>query len=303
MKIILLTLLICGAFGSSYAQYISDSIKVDGRFRSFSFQNIPNVQRSRAVIFILHGSGGTGKDMMQPSAGLQKIAAAERLLLVYPDGYKRYWNECRKGATSEANQININEQGFFEGMISYLSSRYRVNTKSFFAVGLSGGGHMAYKLGMQMPTRFRAVSAIVANLPDTLNLDCVETKKPLAVLIANGTKDPLNHYEGGDIIIDGRNWGAVRSTDRTFAYWARLAGYSGDPVVSALPDKDTTNGQAITRYTYRQKGKPEVALLKVDGGAHAFPKDVDIFLESWQFFKRELVREASASKKSKPTLK
>lgn len=281
---------------SSYAQYITDSIKVDDKYRSFSFQDPTSAPKDLTVIFILHGSGGTGKDMMPPSAGLQKIAATEHLLLVYPDGYKHYWNECRKGATSEANQMDINEQGFFNGMIRYLGAHYDINTKSFFAIGLSGGGHMAYKLGMTMPDKFKAVSAIVANLPDTGNLDCVEAKKPIAVMITNGTKDPLNHYEGGDIIINGKNWGAVRSTERTFAYWASLAGYKGKPVVTDLPDADTTNDQSITRYTYQQSGKPEVTLLKVNGGTHAFPKDIDIFLESWEFFKREIEREAKAKR-------
>ena len=277
---------------SGYTQFITDSIKVDGRYRSFGFQGMPSIPKGCTVIFILHGSGGTGKDMMPPAAGLQKIAAKEHLLLVYPDGYKHFWNECRKGATSEANQIDINEKGFFSGMIKYLQARYDINTKSFFAIGLSGGGHMAYKLAIEMPDLFKAVSAIVANLPDTANLDCAEAKKPVAVMIANGTKDPLNHYEGGDIIINGNNWGAIRSTERTFAYWARVAGYDGEPIVSDLPDADTTNEQTITRCTYRQRGKPEVTLLKVNGGTHAFPKDIDIFLESWAFFKRELVRES-----------
>jgi polyhydroxybutyrate depolymerase len=294
MKSIFLILPFVASCCGSYAQYMTDSVKVDDRYRSFSFQPLTAAQKDYTVIFILHGSGGTGKGMMQASASLQKIAATERLLLVYPDGYKHYWNECRKGATSEANRLNINEQGFFNSMIKYLSAQYSISTKSFFAIGLSGGGHMAYKLGMTMPERFKGISAIVANLPDTGNMDCAEAKKPLAVMIANGTKDPLNHYEGGNIIIDGNNWGAVRSTERTFEYWARLVGYKRQPAVTALPDADTTNDQTITCYTYQQGGKPEVTLLKVNGGTHAYPRDIDIFLESWYFFKREIEREAKA---------
>jgi len=294
MKIAFLILSLI-AFGTiSNAQYITDSIKVDGRYRSFVYQPEGSDQKSRNVIFILHGSGMTGKEMIPPSVSLQKLTDKEQLLLVYPDGYKHYWNECRKGATSEANQLDINEQGFFNGMIEYLSSRFDINTSSCFAIGLSGGGHMAYKLGLTMPNRFKAISAIVVNLPDTLNLDCAEAKKPLAVMITNGTKDPLNNYEGGDIIINGSNWGAIRSTSRTFTYWANLAGYIGNPTITALPDPDTTNGQSILRYTYQQQGKPEVTLLKVDGGVHAFPKDIDIFVESWNFFKREMTRLAKA---------
>lgn len=280
---------------SGRAQLITDSIQAGGYYRTFSYQQPSTAQKGSTVIFLLHGSGGSGKDMMKPAEGLQQVAAREHILLVYPDGYKHYWNECRKGATSEANQLAINEQSFFSGMIQYFSSKYGINTKQFFAIGLSGGGHMAYKLGMTLPDKFRAVSAIVANLPDTLNLDCTEAKKPLAVIITNGTKDPLNHYEGGDIIIGGKNWGAIRSTERTFDYWAHLAGYTGTPAVTDMPDGDTTNDQTITKYTYNQQGKPEVTLLKVNGGVHAFPKDLDIFIESWQFFKREMRRGTKAN--------
>ncbi len=59
---------------------------LDGRYRSFRFRNTASAHKGLIVIFILHGSGGTGKDMMSPSAGLQKIEVKERLLLVYPDG-------------------------------------------------------------------------------------------------------------------------------------------------------------------------------------------------------------------------
>jgi polyhydroxybutyrate depolymerase len=297
MKYPLLLLSFLLATISGQAQLISDSIQVDGNYRTFHYQQPSAAQKGSIVIFAMHGSGGTGKDMMKPAGALQRVAEQEHILLVYPDGYKHYWNECRKGATSEANQLNINEPGFFNGMMEYFGKKYGTNTQQFFAIGLSGGGHMAYKLGMTLPDKCKAVSAVVASLPDTLNLDCTEAKKPLAVLISNGTKDPLNHYEGGDIIIGGNNWGAIRSTERTFDYWARLAGYTGSPTISPMPDGDTTNDQTITKYTYNQPGKPEVTLLKVNGGVHAFPKDIDIFLESWQFFKREMQREGKTKKR------
>ena len=86
------------------------------------------------------------------------------------------------------------------------------------------------------------------------------------------------------MIINGASWGEVRSTERSLRYWAEVAGYKGQPVVEVLPDSDTTNQQAITRYTYQEAGKPEVTLLQVNGGGHASPRDIVIFLESWGFF-------------------
>lgn len=57
---------------------------------------------------------------------------------------------------------------------------------------------MAYKLAITMPEKCRAISAIVANVPDTTNLDCAEARKLVAVMIANGMDDQLIPYNGGE---------------------------------------------------------------------------------------------------------
>lgn len=273
-----------------YGQIRVDSVLVEGNYRTFRFQQPLRQTKKSRLVFILHGSGGNGEGMMKPAANLQAMAGQENILLVYPDGYKRYWNECRKEATSEANKVDINEQDFFAAMYRYFIKRYGVDQKGFAVIGLSGGGHMAYKLAMTMPESCRAISAIVANVPDTTNLDCTEAKKPVAVMITNGTEDGLNPHQGGKMIMNGASWGEVRSTERSFLYWAGVAGYTGKPVVEALPDNDTSNKQTITRYSFQQAGKPEITLLQVNGGGHAFPLDIDVFIESWAFFKREFSR-------------
>jgi len=269
------------------SQVITDSILVENHYRTFHFNKPQQPTKNYNLVFVLHGSGGDGKGMMKPAANLEKESGKEHFFLVYPDGYKRYWNECRKAATSVANQQNINEQAFFESMMRYFKKQYQVNDQQFFAIGLSGGGHMTYKLALTMPDKCKGVSAIVANLPDASNMDCAELKKPVAVMITNGTKDSVNPYEGGQMMVNGSSYGTVRSTDDTFNYWAGIAGYKGKPVVEVLPDTNTSNKQTITKFTFKDRGKPEVTLLKVLGGEHAFPGDVDAFIESWKFFKRQ----------------
>ena len=238
-------------------------------------------------MFVMHGSGGNGKEMISATKKLEPKADAEQLLLVYPDGYQHYWNECRKAATSTANIENINENAFFEGMIDYFNKQYKIDKKRVFAAGTSGGGHMAFKLALTMPEKIKAITAVIANLPDTNNLDCIEMKRAMPVMIINGTEDPLNLYNGGMMVLGNVTLGNVRSTDRTLAYWANLAGYSGIPVKENLPDRDPTDGRTIERYTYKMKGKPEVVLLKVIGGKHDYPKDIDVYEEAWEFFKRQ----------------
>ena len=265
------------------AQVVSDSILIDGHYRTFHF-NLPLKNSKNAnLIFVLHGSGGNGLKSMKGASKLLNIANEENLLVLFPDGYLKNWNECRKNAPAIANVENIDENTFFTKMIDYCQSKYLSNPNKTFAIGTSGGGHMVYKLAMTMPEKFKAITAIVANLPDASNMDCVEKKMPIAVMIINGTNDLTNPYIGG---ISAKNKGLVISTDETFHYWASINGYEGKPTMEELPDLEP-DGKTIEKYTFKEKGKPEVVLLKVINGEHNNPKDIDVFLESWNFFKRQ----------------
>ncbi len=272
----------------SMAQVVSDSLKIDGNYRSFHFQRPSYPTNGGSLVFVLHGSGGNGIDLMNQTSNLLNQTRNEKVLFVYADGYKHYWNECRKAASSMANKLDINEGKFFDGMISYFKKAYGIDTDRVFVVGTSGGGHMSYKLGLTEPKKFRAIAAIIANLPDDDNMDCGEAKIALPVLIVNGTADPLNKYEGGMMQSGTFVMGNVRSTDRTFNYWASLAGYKGNPIMTKLDDTDPSDGKTIERYTFKEKGRPEVTLLKVINGKHDYPNDIDVHLEAWAFFKRQL---------------
>ena len=269
------------------SQLLHDSLLVDGHYRTFHY--LKPARPNPTLLFVLHGSGGTGQQIRLGAKKLEDMAPAENLLLVYPDGYKKFWNECRKASTSPANQENIDENAFFEGMIGYFEQMYQVRPRQAFAVGTSGGGHMAYKLALTMPERFRAITAIIANLPDTTNLDCPEKRVAMPVLIINGTADPVNPYEGGEVNLGPTvKMGVVRSTDRTVKYWSLLAGYTQPPTKTLLPDTDPNDGKTIEQYTFNEPGKPEVTLLKVLGGKHDYPNDIDVYLTAWAFFKRQL---------------
>lgn len=271
-----------------WSQAITDSLQIDGHYRSFMFTKPTSSRDNGSLVFVMHGSGGNAEGMMKSTENLLSKTANENVIFVYPNGYKHYWNECRKASTAETNVININEEAFFQGMIDYFKTQYHVNEKKVFAVGTSGGGHMAYKLAITMPKKFAAVTAIIASLPDTDNFDCLESKIAVPIMIVNGTADPLNKYEGGMIQLGTVTLGKVRSTESTFQYWASLAGYKGDPVKTSIPDNDPADGKTIERYTYKDKGKPEVVLLKVIGGKHDYPNDIDVHVEAWEFFKRQM---------------
>jgi polyhydroxybutyrate depolymerase len=270
-----------------YSQLYRDSLLVEAKYRTFNFIK-PTTKRSGSLVFVLHGSGGNGRDFSKSAVGLQDKTSAENILMVYPDGYKRFWNECRKSANTPPNIENINEEAFFDAMINYFKSKYDIDDQKVFVIGMSGGGHMAYKLAMTMPEKIKAITAVVASLPDESNFDCVAKNVARPVMIINGTADELNKWEGGEIKLgNGISMGNMRSTDQTFQYWYSLAGYSGTPTKAILPDINKSDGETIEQYTFASEEKPEVVLLKVVGGKHSFPKDIDVYVYSWEFFKRQ----------------
>ena len=271
-------------------QVMTDSLLIEGHYRTFHYSGTQPLAANASLVFVLHGSGGNGKEMMKTAVKLAAVAQKENLLLVYPTGYLNYWNECRKEANSKANLENINENAFFESMISYFKEKKAIDTNKVFAIGTSGGGHMCYKLAMTMPDKIKAITAIIANLPDADNMDCTEAKVALPVMIINGTADPLNPYDGGLMVLGNFKMGNVRSTDQTFRYWAMLAGYSGDPDKTKLKNTDPGDGKTIEKYTFAKKGKPEVTLLKVIWGKHDYPNDIDVHVEAWNFFKRQMTK-------------
>ncbi|KQS30998.1 PHB depolymerase family esterase [Dyadobacter sp. Leaf189] len=270
------------------AQLVSDSLLIEGKQRVFVYDKSIKVKPGASLVFVMHGSGGEPFGLAPRAAKLQARAEAENVVLVYPAGYKRYWNECRKASTAVANTENVNEEAFFSGMIDYFSKLYKINKTHVFATGFSGGGHMSYKLALTMPDKIKAISAIVANLPTQENMDCSPRNVPIPVMITNGTADETNPYNGGEVKTSGVTLGNVRATEESFQYWAKLDGYTGQPTKSMFPDANPGNNITVEKYTYAQKGKPEVTLLKVVNGKHEFVTDFDMFEESWEFFKRQM---------------
>ena len=128
-------------FVDSISSIDRDSIELEKHFRTFHFNRPANNKKKKSLIFVLHGSGGNGKQMMAGASKLDKLSSNENFIVVYPDGYKRY--------------------------------------------------------------------------------------------------------------------------------------------------TDPKDGKTIERYQFKEKGKPEVTLLKVIGGKHDYPGDIDVHVEAWDFFKRQ----------------
>lgn len=109
-------------------------------------------------------------------------------------------------------------------MVDKLIAEIGVDSGRVFATGISRGGHMAFRLALEAPSRFRAVAAVAANVPAPENFKCQPAAQGTSsVMIMNGTKDPLNPFDGGDVRFFGLfKRGTVRSSRESGQYFADL---------------------------------------------------------------------------------
>ena len=280
---------------------LDGSLSVGGLERHFRWYRPAKAAEAPPLVFVLHGSQGDGRAARRMTYyEFDRLADRHGFLAVYPDGFEQHWNDCRRAGTYTANTRNIDDVGFFGKMIDFFVAEQHANPDRVYATGISNGGQLAYRLALELPDRIAAVAPVAASLPDDANFDCEKSGKPVAVLVMNGTKDPMNPYEGGEAALYGiwASRGTVLSTDGTVRYFAELAGHHGAPRVVQYPDVNTHDHSRAELQIWNNGSGPEVVLLKIEGGGHTFahpfhrfPRfigvtnaDLDAAAEIWRFF-------------------
>lgn len=262
----------------------------------------PDAPRPMALVFVLHGGGGTGIGMVRMTGdGFRGIAERDGAIVVYPDGVERQWNDGRKDFSSRAHSENIDDVGFISRLIDRIAEEHAVDLGRVYATGISNGGMMSFRLGCGLSERLAAIAPVVANMPVDLIGDCAPAA-PVSVLVTNGTEDPLIPFGGGHVVSPRRSRGLVTSADDSLAFWARHNGCHAQPDVTILPDRAPGDRTHVERSVWTNcSAGVSVTLNKIVGGGHTWPgvrgglpgsivgrvsQDLDGVQEIWAFFKR-----------------
>ncbi len=254
----------------------------DERRRSYHLFVPDDAGPGAPLVIALHGGGGTGRALDRFTGdGVTEQAAARGWVVAFPQGIARGWNDGRTLVTRrDAQRAEVDDVGFLIALIDELAATRRIDPERVFVLGVSNGGLMAYRLGVEATERFAAIAPVIANHPAVWADG--RPAGPLPVLVMNGTADPLVPYDGGTVRVGDAERGEVLSTDETIAWWARNAGCSGAPESVLLPDSDPGDGMRVVEERWMDCAEgAEVTLIQVSGGGHTWPGGQQYLPESW----------------------
>ncbi len=261
--------------------WVESNLEVDGLTRWYRLYLPDPLPESPVLILYLHGGTLSMRSIFSRLAGGTQdwlsLASREGLILLVPNGVnaetgdtygnQQTWNDLRPDTA--ADQTSVDDVGFILALLDQISTDFRFEPDRIFVTGASNGGMMTYRLLIEKPERFTAGAAFIANLPAPVE-NLPQITRPIPIMIANGTADPLMPWDGGMI---GRDRGLVLSTAETVHWW--VTQNLTDParsISTSLLDTNEGDDCRIQREIFPAgiQGAP-VWFYSMVGGGHTIP--------------------------------
>jgi len=250
------------------------TVRVGGRDRSYLIYVPANLPPQGALVIVLHGSGMDGA-RMRVCTGYEfdRLADQSGFVVLYPNGYRRNWNDCRKNATFPAKRENIDDMSFIRALVARVIVEQAIDERRVYAFGYSNGGHMTFRLAMEVPDEIAAVAAVAASLPTPDDSSCPQQGRTSRVMLVNGTTDPINPYRGGIVTLFGfASRGSVMSSGASAQNFAERNRITSPPARGQLPKGFADDPTSVETLTWHTNGKPFSCLYTVRGGGHVIPQ-------------------------------
>jgi poly(3-hydroxybutyrate) depolymerase len=173
----------CVWFGPLAVKIVPDeTINIDGSVRHYRLV-IPNrlPQERVPIVFAFHGIGDSTTEEMAVYSDLDRLAAENGFILVYPVARNHMW------ATMNIDPKNLDcnpDVRFFDQLLGHLGERFRLDPNGVYLVGMSNGASFA-----QLVAFVRAnVAAVVAH-SGAKPVELTGAIRPFAIQLLVGADD------------------------------------------------------------------------------------------------------------------
>lgn len=259
IRVAMLRLLAAAAIsGSQLAR--ADDLRIETKDGVRTAIVTPAPQAQAPALVVLHGAT-ISADLTARWSGFAEAAARHGFAAVFPEGIYRLWNDARGDRLSSSDDV-----GFLRRLNEELVKRGIADPAHIYIAGISNGGMMALRMLCEAPELYAGAATVIANMPAEAGATC-ELKRPIPVLMFNGTADPLVPYQGGGVGFTGSR-GKVWAAERTAAFIARANGCAG-PAERSVSGSQPQDALKVMRLEWSacNSGKP-VTLYRIEGGGH-----------------------------------
>src|SRR5262245_39382261 len=218
--------------------------------------------RPRApTVIVLHGALVSAESTVS-WYGFGKAVRRRGFAAVFPRGIDFLWNDGRAAALgSGADDVD-----FLRRLARDLVTLGTADPARLYIVGVSNGGMMALRMLCEAPEPFAGAGAIIASMPTDVGAAC-RLRRPMPVIMFNGTADALIPYGGGEVGFSGLQ-GSVWPVERTAAFLARGNG-CGPPTKTVALGSGRPGVMRVVRLDWGPCSSGRgVALYRVEGGGH-----------------------------------
>ena len=181
-------------------------------------------------MLVLHGGGGNASNV-EAQTGFTAKARAEGFIVAYPEGSGRFdgklltWNAGH--CCGYAMQRGVDDVGFINALIDRLSRDHPIDARRIDVTGISNGGMMSHRIGIELAPRIAAIAPVVGALFG----DERRPSQPVSLLAINGMQDRSVPHLGRPP--GGRFAGAwdgtpVQPSIAQAAFWAAASGCDAD---------------------------------------------------------------------------
>ncbi|HYL92240.1 MAG TPA: PHB depolymerase family esterase, partial [Alphaproteobacteria bacterium] len=217
-----------------------------------------------ALIIGLHGSAGSGalfRDTSQLSAKADAagFAIAYPYALFSPGAGRTEWNEFFNNSFGASPPDDV---AFIRQLITTLQTSVAPNPKKIFVVGLSNGGFMAHRVGVQASDLVAAIGVVEGTVVSPGLIQSVPAPLgPVSVLEFHGDMDTTVLYCGQPV---------VASQEETFNYWSGANACTAFDTTAALCDAQRNITAVFEKDATSCTANTEVKFYKLMGGTHTW---------------------------------
>jgi polyhydroxybutyrate depolymerase len=266
---------------SNAQQTLNESMLHDGVTREYIVYvpAVYNGSSSVPLLFNFHGYGMSANNQMS-YGNMRAVADTAGFILVYPQG-TLFWGSPHWNVGSWTLGSTADDIGFTEAMIDTLAANYNIDLNRVYSCGYSNGGYFSFVLACQLSAEIAAIGSVGGTMSTETYNSC-NPSHPTPVVTIHGINDAIISYFG----VYPNN---SKSLSDVNTYWANYNNTIVPPVVSTLPNIDTTDGSTAELSLFDNGDNcTSVEHYKVIGGDHDWPgswgnMDINADAVIWSF--------------------